>query len=109
MASAAHGDRLPDGQEIQRPFVAARLADSRLSRPDRRVTDGGRVTRDCFEPRWDAERGEIVASERVTDSYFNCASLSVTDSYLNRASLSVEKPIGRVKRRCAIATGCCAR
>jgi len=25
----------------------------------------GRVTRDHFEPRWDAERGEVVASERV--------------------------------------------
>ncbi len=26
---------------------------------------GDRVTRDYFEPRWDAERGEVVASERV--------------------------------------------
>ena len=26
---------------------------------------GERVTRDYFEPRWDAERGEVVASERV--------------------------------------------
>ena len=27
---------------------------------------GERVTRDYFEPRWDAERGEVVASERVS-------------------------------------------
>ncbi len=27
---------------------------------------GDRVTRDYFEPRWDAERGEVVASERVS-------------------------------------------
>jgi ATP-dependent helicase HrpA len=27
---------------------------------------GERVTRDYFEPRWDAKRGEVVASERVT-------------------------------------------
>lgn len=36
-------------------------------------------------------------------------SSSSTDSHFMRTGLSVEEPVGRVKRRFAVATGCCVR